>query len=180
MVLGNPVYPDEESRRKSSSERDRLEQVRIVALSFLPILMLPQIQRLRARLNAQNYDHDLADIQPRHPTTGRAWHSRNLKCTTCSDVSCPCCGRACCSYRACMLIAENDLAPANIRDLAIRDCIAIGQCFPFGRESPTFIQCTHGTGCGKSVCPDCCGICSEDCCQDVQCRVGIPYSCLVL
>lgn len=135
------------------------------------------MQRLRVRLNARSYDHDSTGIQPRHPTTGRGWHSRNLRCTTCSESSCACCSRACCSYRACMLIAESKLTPTDIKDLAISDCIAIGQCFPFGRESSTFIQCTHGTGCGKFVCPDCCGMCPDDSCQDVQCRVRISYPC---
>lgn len=138
------------------------------------VLTLCQIQRLRTRLNAHSYDHHEPDIHPRHPTTGRAWHSRNLKCTSCSDAVCPCCGRACCSYRACLLTAENDLTPAHIKEAAISDMAAIGQYFPIGRESPTFIQCTHETGCGKDICPDCCGVCPDDCCLDVQCRVCIP------
>lgn len=130
-----------------------------------------QIQRLRVRLNAPSYDHDVSDIQPRHPTTGRGWYSRNLRCTSCSNVMCSCCGRACCSFRACILAAENKASSTDSRKAARDDVAAIVWCFAVGKESPTFIQCTHQTGCGKYVCPDCCGICPDECCQDVQCRV---------
>ncbi|KAF7507224.1 hypothetical protein GJ744_010782 [Endocarpon pusillum] len=151
---GNEAMVNEESKRKSSAEQDRLEQ----------------IQKLRVRLNAHSYDHDLSDIHPRHPTTGRGWYSRNLRCTSCSDVMCSCCGRACCSFRACILAAENKASSTDARKAARDDVAAIVWCFAVGRESPTFIQCTHQTGCGKYVCPDCCGICPDECCQDVQCR----------
>jgi len=114
----------------------------------------------------------VADIQPRHPTTGRGWNSRNLRCTSCSDVVCPCCGRACCSFKARIMIAGHELTPAEGRAAALKDISAIAKCFPVGRESPTFIQCTHQTGCGRLVCPDCCGMCPDACCQDIQCRVG--------
>lgn len=139
---------------------------------YSPTLTLSQIQRLRTRLNVHSFDHDFANIQPRHPSTGRGWYSRNLKCTSCSDVMCPCCGRACCSFKACVVAAQNELTPLDIKKAALSDIAAINSCFPVGRESPTFIQCTHETGCGRLVCPDCCGMCPDDCCQDVQCRVG--------
>lgn len=131
---------------------------------------------MRIRLSAHSYDHDLADVQPRHPSTGRGWHSRNLRCTSCSNVVCPCCGRACCSFRACVMVAENVLTPAHVREAALKDVAAIVRCFPMGKESPTFIQCTHESGCGRLTCPDCCGMCPDDCCQDVQCRVGPSHS----
>ena len=175
MVLASELSTTERGPYKAGTEQDRVEQVRVLALYTLLILMSSQIQRLRVRLNAHSYDHDLADVQPRHPTTGRGWHSRNLRCTSCLDLVCPCCGRACCSFKACGLIVKNDLTPADVRNAATKDVIAIRHHFPVGKESPTFIQCTHETGCGQFVCPDCCGVCPDDCCQDVQCRVGISY-----
>lgn len=44
--------------------------------------------------------------------------------------------------------------------------------FPYGREVSTFLQCTMGdeTGCGKRICPDCCGQCPNELCRDIQCR----------
>ncbi len=71
-----------------------------------------------------------------------------------------------------MMAIENKIVPIDTRKAARDDVAAIVWCFPVGRESPTFIQCTHQTGCGKFVCPDCCGICPDECCQDVQCRVS--------
>lgn len=173
MVLANGLFTNEGDRREGGAEQDRVEQVGALALHTLPLLTSSQIQRLRVRLNAHSYDHDMANIQPRHPTTGRGWQSRNLRCTSCSDLVCPCCGRACCSFKACGLIVNNDLTPANVRAAASRDVVAISHHFPVGKESPTFIQCTHGSGCGQYVCPDCCGVCPDDCCQDVQCRVNL-------
>lgn len=69
------------------------------------------------------------------------------------------------------MAAENVLTPAHIREAALKDVAAIVHCFPVGKESPTFIQCTHQSGCGRLTCPDCCGVCPDECCQDVQCRV---------
>ena len=85
MVLASELSTTERGPYKAGTEQDRVEQVRVLALYTLLILMSSQIQRLRVRLNAHSYDHDLADVQPRHPTTGRGWHSRNLRCTSCLD-----------------------------------------------------------------------------------------------
>lgn len=40
------------------------------------------------------------------------------------------------------------------------------------RDNTTFIMCTLGGGCGRYVCPGCCGICLNVACQDVQCKVN--------
>jgi hypothetical protein len=50
--------------------------------------------------------------------------------------------------------------------------LQIAFLFPYGQEAPTFLQCTKGdeVGCGKMVCPDCCGECPHPICKDIQCR----------
>ncbi|EXJ83822.1 hypothetical protein A1O1_07449 [Capronia coronata CBS 617.96] len=125
---------------------------------------------LRVTTNCRSYDYDPGQPYPRHPNTGRAWHSRNLKCTNCADSLCGVCGRTCCAYKAASEALENHKNnPLSLR--AARDCLAnISNLFPFGREVPTFLQCTHGGGCGKMVCPDCCGMCPNPICADIQCR----------
>jgi hypothetical protein len=51
---------------------------------------------------------------------------------------------------------------------------------PYGREVPTFLQCVgeEAEGCGKMVCPDCCGQCGVEECRVVMCRrcKGNPWS----
>lgn len=39
------------------------------------------------------------------------------------------------------------------------------------KDMGTFAMCTLGGGCGRYVCPDCCGICPNEICRDVQCSV---------
>ncbi|KAG9783040.1 hypothetical protein KCU88_g3171, partial [Aureobasidium melanogenum] len=104
---------------------------------------------LRITSNCRSYDYDETQPYPRHPNTGRAWHSRNLKCTNCLDVTCAVCGRTCCAYKAASEALENhqNNAPSL---MAAQDRLAdISNLFPFGRETTTFLQCTHGGGCGK-------------------------------
>ncbi|KAK5375934.1 hypothetical protein LTR20_000345 [Exophiala xenobiotica] len=138
----------------------------------------PDLERyLRTSLNVQTYDYSPDQPYPRHPNTGRAWHSRNLKCTTCMDACCAVCGRACCAYKAAYLatkIHHKDNPESLLR--AQETLGNISNCFAYGQEAPTFLQCTHGApggdkiGCGKWVCPDCCGMCPNPVCADVQCR----------
>ena len=61
--------------------------------------------------------------------------------------------------------------PENLK-VAEDRVLEITKVFPYGREAPTFLQCTKDdeTGCGQMVCPDCCGICPLEYCGDVQCR----------
>lgn len=58
--------------------------------------------------------------------------------------------------------------------MALQRIHEITQLYPYGREAPTFLQCTVGVGgsmgCGRMVCPDCCSTCPDDVCADVVCR----------
>jgi hypothetical protein len=38
---------------------------------------------------------------------------------------------------------------------------------PTNTEVQTFLTCTS---CNREVCPDCCGMCPDEACQDIQCR----------
>lgn len=130
---------------------------------------------MRRTTNTPTYDYDPYSAYPRHPNTGRGWKSRNLKCTTCTEESCAVCRRVCCAYRAAVLAIQNhdDGTPARI--LADQRIQEITKLYPYGREAPTFLQCTNSVGedqasCGKLVCPDCCSVCPDDFCGDTLCR----------
>jgi hypothetical protein len=51
---------------------------------------------------------------------------------------------------------------------------------PHGTDPTTFMKCLLDSGCGKMVCPICCGRCPTSICQDLQCIVSssifyVPY-----
>ncbi|OAL22569.1 hypothetical protein AYO22_07127 [Fonsecaea multimorphosa] len=127
---------------------------------------------LRTATNNHSYDYDEGQPYSRHPNTSRAWHSRNLKCTTCLDGCCAVCGRACCAYKAAALAVKIHKDNPESLKAAEERLLQIAFLFPYGQEAPTFLQCTKGgeIGCGKMVCPDCCGECPNPICKDIQCR----------
>ncbi|KEF61205.1 uncharacterized protein A1O9_02770 [Exophiala aquamarina CBS 119918] len=127
---------------------------------------------LRRTLNAWSRDYNEGDPKPRHPNTGNGWYSRNLKCTTCMEDCCPVCKRACCAYKAAVLALQNHKDNPQAFKVADDRMHQITTLYPYGKEVPTFLQCTMGdeTGCGKMVCPDCCGQCPNEICRDIQCR----------
>ncbi|KAJ9603781.1 hypothetical protein H2200_011967 [Cladophialophora chaetospira] len=133
----------------------------------------PDLERyLRSITNNQTYDYDPGQPYPRHPNTSRGWQSRNLKCTSCLDECCAVCGRACCAYRAAVLALRIHRTNPESLKIAEERLMQIAYLFPYGQEVPTFLRCTKGDeiGCGKLVCPDCCGECPNPICKDIQCR----------
>ncbi|KIV91203.1 hypothetical protein PV10_05767 [Exophiala mesophila] len=127
---------------------------------------------LRRTSNCWSRDYYESDPKPRHPYTSKGRYSRNLRCTTCLETCCAVCDRACCAYKAAVMAMEiHSNHPENLK-VAEDRVLEITKVFPYGREAPTFLQCTKDdeTGCGQMVCPDCCGICPLEYCGDVQCR----------
>lgn len=99
------------------------------------------------------------------------WHTKNLRCASCMG-SCAVCNTACCMYEAgCR--AKKD--PRNCAFKAAQAERIVSNIEALGshvRDNTTFIMCTLGGGCGRYVCPECCGICLNVACQDVQCKVN--------
>jgi hypothetical protein len=126
-----------------------------------------QERYLRIICNCPSIPFTWASMYPRHPNTSREWKSRNLKCTTCLPACCYVCGRACCAYRAATLGIENHRNNPIGREEAYQRIVDISTVFPYGKEAPTFLECTT---CRKTVCPDCCGRCPVDACGDLECR----------
>lgn len=134
-------------------------------------------KRLRNSTACMSYDYNQQGRYPKHPLTSRDWHARNLKCTVCPDYSCGICSRACCAYKM-AVVGRSHHAGAELERL--EDIIArIAKLHPYGKELPTFMQCTSQdgsyrsesiAGCGRWVCPDCCSQCPDNLCKDVQCR----------
>ncbi|KAK5032864.1 hypothetical protein LTS07_004274 [Exophiala sideris] len=120
----------------------------------------PDLERyLRTTLNVRTYDYSPEQPYPRHPNTGRAWHSRNLHCTNCLDKCCAVCGRACCAYQAAYFATKIHKDNPESLFRAQETLGNIANVFAHGQEVPTFLQCTHGApgdklGCGK-MCRKC-------------------------
>jgi len=131
-----------------------------------------QERYLRIVTNSPSYTYSPGSPYPGHPSTGKGWKSRNLKCTTCVDWCCAVCGRACCAFKAAVMALETHKENPVGRQNVVEKIQEITELFPYGKEIPTFVQCTSGGGggCGKLVCPDCSGICPTPACRDTQCR----------
>ncbi|OAP61176.1 hypothetical protein AYL99_03377 [Fonsecaea erecta] len=155
---------------KTKSEKPQLD---FASPQHTDMLHRPDLERyLRITTNNHSYDYDEGQPYSRHPYTGRAWHSRNLKCTNCLDHCCAVCGRACCAYKSAALAVKTHKDNPESLKAAEEKLLQIAFLFPYGQEAPTFLQCTKGgeIGCGKMVCPDCCGECPNLICKDIQCR----------
>lgn len=109
---------------------------------------------------------------PQRPDDSRIWEARNLRCAKCLGA-CAVCDDACCIYEGARRIADNPLFENFIVDLAEKLVMAIGMLGRDVKDLTTFTRCTVNGGCGRNVCAKCCGICSNDICRDIQCRVRI-------
>ena len=105
---------------------------------------------------------------PRRLNDDRIWHSRNLRCASCEGF-CPICDAPCCIYKA----AKEVLAkPKNFQTNMSRRLVkAIDRLGSHVKDTSTFSTCTLGGGCGRRVCPKCCGTCPTSICRDIQCKV---------
>jgi len=161
---------------RTPGESPNLERSDLVSMDPTPRACANKKQEyyLRIVTVSPSADYTPESPYPRHPNTSRDWRSRNLKCTTCEKVCCGICGRACCAFRAALMALETHQHNQENLQHAMEKVQEISRIFPYGKETPTFIQCTNsvggGSGCGKMVCPDCCGVCPNEACGDTQCR----------
>lgn len=103
----------------------------------------------------------------------RHWYAKNLRCIRCTSV-CALCQRPCCVYEIARRTSATEAIEARQRKeaqklLTIIDCLG-----PLARDVSTFSKCTVPGGCGRIVCPECCGACPVIGCWDIQCKVRTP------
>ncbi|RJE19706.1 hypothetical protein PHISCL_07961 [Aspergillus sclerotialis] len=104
---------------------------------------------------------------PRRINDNRVWHSRNLRCASCEGF-CPICDAACCIYKASKEVLAK---PKGFQtDMCSRLMKAIDRLGSKVKDTSTFSMCTLGGGCGRRVCPKCCGMCPTAICRDIQCK----------
>lgn len=107
----------------------------------------------------------------KHPLNNRRWLAKNLRCNGCTD-DCPICGAKCCRYKAESDTFADPTSSMEARAEAKSNLEKIQLWVPIGKDNKSFIQCNHGSGCGRFVCPECVGRCPTEICQDIQCRVS--------
>ncbi|KAL4904685.1 hypothetical protein BDW74DRAFT_178775 [Aspergillus multicolor] len=106
---------------------------------------------------------------PRRPNEARPWDHRNLCCTDCRKA-CPRCYAPCCVKEEATKKAVNENLRQEERDNAKRLVDIIDKIGINAKDVSTFSQCTPPDGCGRYVCPDCCGVCPSEICRDIQCK----------
>ena len=111
-------------------------------------------------------------FQLRHPKHSRDWNAKNLWCCRC-EGRCTLCNSHCCvHHKAETTIINKDASDNEKRDAAFLKK-QIEQWHAGGLDDPTFYRCTN-LDCHRKVCPDCCGKCPVEICQDIQCKVCYP------
>ncbi|KAL2820027.1 hypothetical protein BJX63DRAFT_381053 [Aspergillus granulosus] len=102
----------------------------------------------------------------------RAWDHRNLWCISCYGT-CPVCKKAtCCLYEEALVKVNDGSSDGKDLEKAKRLVKIIEFLGPHVKDAATFTQCSPPDGCGRHVCPDCCGVCPNKICRDVQCNVS--------
>ncbi|KAK1138425.1 hypothetical protein N8T08_002621 [Aspergillus melleus] len=99
----------------------------------------------------------------------RVWDTVNLRCIGCRG-DCPVCGGACCIYGDAIRTIDNESAGAEKVGKAKRILEAIESLSPKIMDADTYQLCSQPGGCGRYVCPSCCGVCPNEICRDVQCK----------
>lgn len=98
------------------------------------------------------------------------WYTKNLRCASCMGA-CAVCNAACCMYEAGCRAKKDPKSGTFKAAQAERIVSNIEALGSHVRDNPTFIMCTLGGGCGRYICPECCGTCLNEACRDVQCKV---------
>ncbi|KAL4944102.1 hypothetical protein BDV06DRAFT_116652 [Aspergillus oleicola] len=103
------------------------------------------------------------------PEDARPWNHRNLACIDCRKP-CSICNTTCCMKQE----LEQKAADASLSFDEAQNTKHLGKVIEhlgfYAQEISTFAQCTPFDGCGRYVCPDCCGVCPNEICRDIQCK----------
>ncbi|KAE8150022.1 hypothetical protein BDV25DRAFT_155169 [Aspergillus avenaceus] len=119
-------------------------------------------------------------ISPRRPDDDRAWDTVNLRCVTCKGA-CPICKAACCRYESAKQAVANADTDPETKVRAKRTLQRVERLGSRVRDISTFSLCNRFGGCGRYVCPRCCGQCPGEMCREIQCKVSAVLStCLLL
>ncbi|KAL4924775.1 uncharacterized protein BDV17DRAFT_205695 [Aspergillus undulatus] len=110
---------------------------------------------------------------PRRPNDARPWNHRNLSCVDCRE-SCPICNTTCCMKEELARQAADENLSLDKVQQAKRLLKIIEYLGFYNKDVSTFAQCTPPDGCGRYVCPSCCGICPSEICRDIQCKECKP------
>ncbi|CBF78200.1 predicted protein [Aspergillus nidulans FGSC A4] len=96
---------------------------------------------------------------PCRPNEARIWDHRNLWCVDCQEV-------------------DQKAADENLNKEVIKQANHLARIIEYlsihAKDVSTFSQCTLPDGCGRYVCPNCCGVCPNEVCRDIQCKECKP------
>ncbi|KAL2871529.1 uncharacterized protein BJX67DRAFT_164421 [Aspergillus lucknowensis] len=110
---------------------------------------------------------------PRRQGDARAWDYRNLWCISCRGP-CPICNTTCCLREEALQKASDGTLNAEEVEKAKRFAKIIERLGAYAKDASTFSQCSPPDGCGRHVCPDCCGVCPSQICRGIQCKECKP------
>lgn len=136
------------------------------------------MENIRKITNTEIRLRSLNDIKgATRPNDPRMWYTRNLRCAKCVGA-CPVCDIGCCLYETSRRLnndPDTEMYLATQTEKLVMNIDALGAHV---KDTGTFSLCSNSGGCGRYVCPECCGICPCEMCRDVQCKVCIMASSL--
>jgi hypothetical protein len=101
----------------------------------------------------------------------RAWNHRNLWCIRCPGP-CPVCKGTCCLREEARAKVHDESLEGEDLEKVKRLIEIIEFLGPHAKDADTYSQCSPPDGCRRRVCPDCCGVCPNEICRDIQCMVS--------
>lgn len=164
---------------KTPETKNKIREL-VSGLSSYPFFNLPdsreQIEYARNVTGTEVKFRDLNDPNAKQRKDDlRVWDTVNLRCISCHG-ECPVCKGTCCMYTDAKRAIDNEKADPERVGMASRIINIIEGLSPQIMDVSTYQLCSEPGGCGRYVCPKCCGVCPNEICRDVQCKVCNPLS----
>ncbi|KKK21733.1 hypothetical protein AOCH_007164, partial [Aspergillus ochraceoroseus] len=134
----------------------------------------PSPERQREVAHLPSSEKDLKIEYVRHITGTlndvRGWNHKNLQCINCRGT-CPICDSPCCLREDARRKVSNENTDPQDFQQAKKILKIIDFLGAYAKEASTFSLCSQPGGCGRHVCRSCCGVCPNEICRDIQCKV---------
>ncbi|KAA8643435.1 60S ribosomal eL24 domain-containing protein [Aspergillus tanneri] len=129
------------------------------------------IDYVRSVTDTVGETRNLSDSELKQKThDARIKDAINLRCTNCRG-DCPICGASCCIYdnaRRTVIKEDSDTTKLEKAGRIVKMIDGMSQQ---AKEMNKFHLCSPPGGCGRYVCPKCCGVCHNEICRDIQCKL---------
>ncbi|KAE8415871.1 hypothetical protein BDV36DRAFT_261658 [Aspergillus pseudocaelatus] len=174
LVQGGPLSAMEGTKQQASGVNPSGKKSPETGYQDIKKGLQKQIEQVRSLTGTEVKTIPPNDSKsPHRVDDSRQWNTVNLRCTACRG-NCPICSVACCRYaEAKQIIADTESKPGK-SDNATQILQIIEGLGSHVKDMSTFSLCSEPGGCGRRVCPNCCGRCPSELCGNIQCMECKP------